>query len=136
MFPRNKANEILSKSAENDAAVDNGWEGLGNIQFPRDDDPEAVPSEGSYDFTPPTPDDEKKNPDAILRNAGPDVDQQPAGELTDMPAEETNYDPDLGTGSVTGDNEPSLGENESAANTDEYDNGVTSPQSTNTGEVA
>lgn len=135
MFPRDKANEILSKSAENDAAVDNGWEGLGNIQFPRDDDPEAVPSEQSYDVTP-TPNDEEKNPDAILRNAGPDTDQQPVGELTDMPAEETNDNAERGTGSVTGDNEPSLGENESAANTDEYDDYVTSHQSTNTGEVA
>lgn len=86
--------------------------------------------------TPPTPNDEEKNPDAILRNAGPDIDPQPVGELTDMPAEETNYNPDLGTDTGTESNEPSQSENESTANTDEYDNGITSPQSTNTGEVA
>ncbi len=49
----------------------------------------------------PTPDGEEKNPDAIIKNAGPNVDQQPAGEQTSRPEEETGYDSGTGQGSGT-----------------------------------
>jgi len=49
----------------------------------------------------PTPPEEHKNPDAAMRNAGPDVDPQPAGDQSEKPAEEEHYDSDKGQGDGT-----------------------------------
>lgn len=49
----------------------------------------------------PTPPEEHKNPEAAIKNAGPNADQQPAGEQTDKPQEEDHYDSDKGQGDGT-----------------------------------
>ena len=61
---------------------------------------------GSYQIvvtipTIPTPDGESKNAKAALKNAGENVDQQPAGEQTERPEEEDHYDSDKGQGDGT-----------------------------------